>query len=186
MRDEGCLAFVEVRYRSERSFISAALSVTEQKQTQDRTHSGFYLWAKHRSLSDCPVRFDVVAFDGGETAPAGYNGSKTHFASDYMHDLQLEQTKYGLRNQSQTHFSESIEVKEAAAIVLPGRIAAAGYLMGQSLQNDGKILSCGNGGSAGDAQHFSSELLNRFERERPGLPRNSADHRLIDPDFNCK
>jgi len=42
--------------------------------------------------------------------------------------------------------------------------------MGQSLQNDGKILSCGNGGSAGDAQHFSSELLNRFERERPGLP----------------
>ncbi len=33
-----------------------------------------------------------------------------------------------------------------------------------------KILSCGNGGSAGDAQHFSSELLNRFERERPGLP----------------
>jgi len=42
--------------------------------------------------------------------------------------------------------------------------------MGQSLRNDGKILSCGNGGSAGDAQHFSSELLNRFERERPGLP----------------
>lgn len=69
-----------------------------------------------------------------------------------------------------THFSESIEVKEAAAIVLPERIAAAGLLMGQSLQNEGKILSCGNGGSAGDAQHFSSELLNRFERERPGLP----------------
>jgi D-sedoheptulose 7-phosphate isomerase len=68
------------------------------------------------------------------------------------------------------HFSESIEVKEAAAVALPGRIAAAGYLMGQALQNDGKILSCGNGGSAGDAQHFSSELLNRFERERPGLP----------------
>ena len=67
-------------------------------------------------------------------------------------------------------FSESIEVKEAAAAVLPERIAAAGLLMGRSLQNDGKILSCGNGGSAGDAQHFSSELLNRFERERPGLP----------------
>lgn len=67
-------------------------------------------------------------------------------------------------------FSESIEVKEAAAAALPERIAAAGLLMGRSLQNDGKILSCGNGGSAGDAQHFSSELLNRFERERPGLP----------------
>jgi D-sedoheptulose 7-phosphate isomerase len=38
------------------------------------------------------------------------------------------------------------------------------------LLDEGKILSCGNGGSAGDSQHFSSELLNRFERERPGLP----------------
>jgi len=38
------------------------------------------------------------------------------------------------------------------------------------LLSDGKILTCGNGGSAGDAQHFSSEMLNRFERERPGLP----------------
>ena len=61
-------------------------------------------------------------------------------------------------------------VKEAAAAVLPERIAEAGLLMGQALQAEGKILSCGNGGSAGDAQHFSSELLNRFERERPGLP----------------
>jgi D-sedoheptulose 7-phosphate isomerase len=67
-------------------------------------------------------------------------------------------------------FAESIEVKRASAEALPERIAAAGLLMGQALQNDGKILSCGNGGSAGDAQHFSSELLNRFERERPGLP----------------
>lgn len=69
-----------------------------------------------------------------------------------------------------THFAESIEVKNAAMAVLPERIAAAGLLMGQALQNESKILSCGNGGSAGDAQHFSSELLNRFERERPGLP----------------
>jgi D-sedoheptulose 7-phosphate isomerase len=38
------------------------------------------------------------------------------------------------------------------------------------LLDNGKILSCGNGGSAGDAQHFSAELLNRFEKERPGLP----------------
>lgn len=67
-------------------------------------------------------------------------------------------------------FAESIVTKQAAADLLPPIIASAGLLMGQSLQNDGKILSCGNGGSAGDAQHFSSELLNRFERERPGLP----------------
>ena len=39
----------------------------------------------------------------------------------------------------------------------------------QTLRKDGKILSCGNGGSAGDAQHFAAELLNRFEMERPGL-----------------
>jgi D-sedoheptulose 7-phosphate isomerase len=68
------------------------------------------------------------------------------------------------------HFAETIEVKQAAASLLPERIAAAGLLMGKALQNEGKILSCGNGGSAGDSQHFSSELLNRFERERPGLP----------------
>jgi D-sedoheptulose 7-phosphate isomerase len=67
-------------------------------------------------------------------------------------------------------FSESLEAKSAAAEMLPERIASAGMLMGRALQNDGKVLSCGNGGSAGDAQHFSSELLNRFERERPGLP----------------
>jgi D-sedoheptulose 7-phosphate isomerase len=54
--------------------------------------------------------------------------------------------------------------------VLPASIAQAGQLMVQALLTDGKILSCGNGGSAGDAQHFSSELLNRFERERPALP----------------
>jgi D-sedoheptulose 7-phosphate isomerase len=67
-------------------------------------------------------------------------------------------------------FSESIAAKEAAHAALVEFIAAGGLLMGHALQNDGKILSCGNGGSAGDAQHFSSELLNRFERERPGLP----------------
>jgi D-sedoheptulose 7-phosphate isomerase len=42
--------------------------------------------------------------------------------------------------------------------------------MVQCLLNNGKILSCGNGGSAGDAQHFSAELVNRFEKERPALP----------------
>ncbi|NOQ77758.1 MAG: phosphoheptose isomerase, partial [Methylococcaceae bacterium] len=40
----------------------------------------------------------------------------------------------------------------------------------ESLVNDKKVLTCGNGGSAGDAQHFSSEMLNRYERERPALP----------------
>lgn len=68
------------------------------------------------------------------------------------------------------HFAESIVTKQAAAEQLADSIVAAGCLMSDALLDDGKILSCGNGGSAADAQHFSSELLNRFEMERPGLP----------------
>ena len=68
------------------------------------------------------------------------------------------------------HFTESIETKQVAAEQLAERIAAAGKVMSDALLDDGKILSCGNGGSAADSQHFSSELLNRFEKERPGLP----------------
>jgi D-sedoheptulose 7-phosphate isomerase len=68
------------------------------------------------------------------------------------------------------HFAESVATKQAAAQVLAPAIARAGQLMAQSLLDDGKILSCGNGGSAADSQHFSAELLNRFEMERPGLP----------------
>jgi len=68
------------------------------------------------------------------------------------------------------HFEESIATKQDSIDVISGSIAKAGELMAQALLNDGKILCCGNGGSAADSQHFSSELLNRFEMERPGLP----------------
>jgi len=68
------------------------------------------------------------------------------------------------------HFAASIETKTLSAEELPPYIELAGKMMVNSLLNGGKILSCGNGGSAGDAQHFSSEMLNRFERERPSLP----------------
>lgn len=67
------------------------------------------------------------------------------------------------------HFEDSIATKQAAMGLAPA-IAAAAATMTRCLLEDGKILSCGNGGSAADAQHFSSELLNRFELERPGLP----------------
>ena len=70
----------------------------------------------------------------------------------------------------QEHFAESINTKQSSVDVIAESIAAAGQLMADALLNEGKILSCGNGGSAADAQHFSSELLNRFEMERPGLP----------------
>ncbi len=75
-----------------------------------------------------------------------------------------------LLDRIQAHFTDSIATKEISAQVLPEAIHAAGSAMVNCLLNEGKILSCGNGGSAGDAQHFSAELLNRFEKERPGLP----------------
>lgn len=67
-------------------------------------------------------------------------------------------------------FGASIEAKMASADLLAEPIAKASEKMVQCLLAGGKILSCGNGGSAGDAQHFSSELLNRYETERPSLP----------------
>jgi D-sedoheptulose 7-phosphate isomerase len=67
------------------------------------------------------------------------------------------------------HFEDSIAVKRASLPLAPD-ICRAARTMVETLLRDGKILSCGNGGSAADAQHFSSELLNRFELERPGLP----------------
>ncbi|HHX82206.1 MAG TPA: SIS domain-containing protein, partial [Pseudomonadaceae bacterium] len=68
------------------------------------------------------------------------------------------------------HFAASIETKMQAAELLVEPITRAAEVMVQCLLAEGKVLSCGNGGSAGDAQHFSSEMLNRFERERPALP----------------
>ena len=68
------------------------------------------------------------------------------------------------------NFSESIQVKTEAAELLAPVIVDAATAMTNCLLGEHKILSCGNGGSAADAQHFSSEMLNRFEMERPGLP----------------
>ena len=67
-------------------------------------------------------------------------------------------------------FAESLEVNRRSADALAVPIAEAAALMLESLSAGGKILSCGNGGSAADAQHFASELLNRFETERASLP----------------
>jgi len=69
----------------------------------------------------------------------------------------------------QAHFRASIEVKTRAAETLAPTIAAAAGVLAQCLRAGGKVLCCGNGGSAADSQHFASELVNRFEMERPGL-----------------
>ena len=70
---------------------------------------------------------------------------------------------------ARAHFEESIAVKQAAIALAP-TITMAGERMAATLQAGGCVLACGNGGSAADAQHFSGELLGRFERERDGLP----------------
>lgn len=70
----------------------------------------------------------------------------------------------------QAQFEESLAAKKAAADTLPTLLVKAAAQMSRCILAGGKVLSCGNGGSAGDSQHFSSELLNRFEMERPGLP----------------
>ena len=67
------------------------------------------------------------------------------------------------------HFHDSAQTKLEAVDFMAGDIALAGERMADCLLNHGKIMACGNGGSAADAQHFSAELLNRFEMERPGL-----------------
>lgn len=67
------------------------------------------------------------------------------------------------------HFNESAHLKLDVAELLAPAIARAADQILQCILRDGKILSCGNGGSAADAQHFSSEMINRFELERPGL-----------------
>jgi D-sedoheptulose 7-phosphate isomerase len=69
-----------------------------------------------------------------------------------------------------THFTDSAELKLAAADSMAPHIARAAALITDCLLADGKVLACGNGGSAADAQHFAAEMVGRFERERPELP----------------
>ncbi|GAA6172388.1 phosphoheptose isomerase [Colwellia sp. KU-HH00111] len=72
--------------------------------------------------------------------------------------------------QIQNNFTESIQTQIAATEAISSAIEQAGMMMVQCLLSDNKMLACGNGGSAGHTQHFCSQLLNRFETERPSLP----------------
>ncbi|MBU1237535.1 MAG: phosphoheptose isomerase [Gammaproteobacteria bacterium] len=74
-----------------------------------------------------------------------------------------------LQQRIKDQFSDSVATKQAAADVMAAPIAEAIRLMVASLRSGGKIMACGNGGSAADSQHFAAELLNRFERERGPL-----------------
>lgn len=71
--------------------------------------------------------------------------------------------------QVEKHFKASAE-NVLANVHLSGQIAAAANAIYSCFENGGKLMICGNGGSAADAQHLSSELLNRYQRERRELP----------------
>jgi D-sedoheptulose 7-phosphate isomerase len=81
-----------------------------------------------------------------------------------------EEIKNNLEQRVKKHFFDSIETKQKAAETMSADIVLAIKLMHQALNSEKKILACGNGGSAADAQHFAAELVGRFERERRELP----------------
>ena len=74
-----------------------------------------------------------------------------------------------LRARASQHFLDSIAVKQEAEKILPEQIARGIVAMTDCLRSGGKVMACGNGGSAADAQHFAAELIGRFERERQEL-----------------
>ncbi len=74
-----------------------------------------------------------------------------------------------LRKRASQHFLDSIAVKQEAEKTLPESVAHGILAMVDCLKSGGKIMACGNGGSAADAQHFAAELIGRFERERQEL-----------------
>ena len=74
-----------------------------------------------------------------------------------------------LEQRIQQQFFDSADLKYAAAEILSKPIADAVHAVVGCITAGGKVLACGNGGSASDAQHFAAEFVGRFERERPGL-----------------
>jgi D-sedoheptulose 7-phosphate isomerase len=74
-----------------------------------------------------------------------------------------------LRARASQHFIDSIAVKQAAEKILPEQVARGIVAMTDCLRAGGKVMACGNGGSAADAQNFAAELIGRFERERQEL-----------------
>src|SRR5688500_1192586 len=81
----------------------------------------------------------------------------------------MAQVDAALHARVTAQFAESARLKMDASQALAGPIALAGTLLAEALRGGGKVLACGNGGSAADAQHFAAELINRFEIERAPL-----------------
>jgi D-sedoheptulose 7-phosphate isomerase len=90
--------------------------------------------------------------------------------STLAHNITMDKdTLERLRARASQHFLDSIAVKQEAEKILPEQIALGIVAMTNCLRAGGKVMACGNGGSAADAQHFAAELIGRFERERQEL-----------------
>jgi len=98
------------------------------------------------------------------------SGRPTQSTATLAHNNVMDKdTLERLRARASQHFLDSIAVKQEAEKILPIQIARAVVAMTECLLAGGKVMACGNGGSAADAQHFSAELIGRFERERQEL-----------------
>jgi len=161
---DGTLVFVEVRQRSGAQHGGAAASISLTKQRRIVLAARHYLqrwrravstWSpsKRTACTGCRAhltRFDAVAPERSWGASGGYHS--------HMLQQRIEQ-----------HFIDSADLKYQSAQVLSKPIAAAVQAVLACVTNGGKVLACGNGGSAADAQHFAAEFVGRFERERPEL-----------------
>ncbi len=81
-----------------------------------------------------------------------------------------------MQNIIQSAMQEGIELRRQCLQTLPDKLAQAADMLVACLNNNGKVLVCGNGGSAADAQHFAAELVNRFEINRPGMAAVALTH----------
>lgn len=95
---------------------------------------------------------------------------RIEFLSTLAHNIAMDKdTLERLRARASQHFLDSIAVKQEAEKTLPEQVALGIVAMTNCLRAGGKVMACGNGGSAADAQHFTAELIGRFERERQEL-----------------
>ncbi len=81
-----------------------------------------------------------------------------------------------MRDRIKEAITEGIRLRQQCSLNLVEPLLQATEILKNCLKTGGKILICGNGGSAADAQHFAGELVNRFETNRPGLPAIALTH----------
>ena len=113
-----------------------------------------------------------------------WRGFKRHLMRCNNTEATRSYDRYMLEQRIEQHFIDSADLKYQAAQILSKPIAAAVQAILASVTNGGKVLACGNGGSAGDAQHFAAEFVGRFERERPELAAIALRHEgLGDPAY---